>query len=48
MPEFLMNGDAAVVKMIPAKPMAVEAFSQYPPLGRFVDRDMRQTVLLES
>jgi elongation factor 1-alpha len=44
MPEFLMNGDAAVVKMIPAKPMVVEAFSQYPPLGRFVARDMRQTV----
>ena len=24
--------------------MVVEAFSQYPPLGRFAVRDMRQTV----
>ena len=24
--------------------MCVEAFSQYPPLGRFAVRDMRQTV----
>jgi len=30
--------------MIPSKPMCVEAFSEYPPLGRFAVRDMRQTV----
>jgi elongation factor 1-alpha len=30
--------------MIPSKPMCVEAFSDYPPLGRFAVRDMRQTV----
>ncbi len=30
--------------MIPTKPMCVEPFTQYPPLGRFAVRDMRQTV----
>jgi elongation factor 1-alpha len=30
--------------MIPQKPMCVEAFNQYPPLGRFAVRDMKQTV----
>ncbi|KAJ8493869.1 hypothetical protein OPV22_015590 [Ensete ventricosum] len=43
-PKFLKNGDAGFVKMIPSKPMVVETFSQYPPLGRFAVRDMRQTV----
>ncbi|RWW33175.1 hypothetical protein BHE74_00016526 [Ensete ventricosum] len=43
-PKFLKNGDAGLVKMIPTKPMVVETFSQYPPLGRFAVRDMRQTV----
>merc|ERR1712137_823871 len=38
------NGDAAIVEMAPSKPMSVEAFSDYPPLGRFAVRDMRQTV----
>jgi elongation factor 1-alpha len=43
-PKFIKSGDAAIVKMIPSKPMCVEAFSDYPPLGRFAVRDMRQTV----
>lgn len=30
--------------MVPQKPMCVEAFSDYAPLGRFAVRDMRQTV----
>jgi elongation factor 1-alpha len=30
--------------MIPQKPMVIEAFNQYPPLGRFAIRDMKQTV----
>jgi elongation factor 1-alpha len=33
-----------MVRMIPQKPMCVEAFNQYPPLGRFAVRDMKQTV----
>merc|ERR1712176_1652740 len=43
-PKKVKSGDAAIVKMLPSKPMCVEAFSQYPPLGRFAVRDMRQTV----
>ncbi len=37
-------GDAAYVRMVPTKPMCVEPFTSYPPLGRFAVRDMRQTV----
>ena len=43
-PKFIKSGDASIVKMIPSKPMCVEAFTDYPPLGRFAVRDMRQTV----
>jgi len=43
-PKFVKSGDAAIVKMVPSKPMCVESFVDYPPLGRFAVRDMRQTV----
>jgi len=43
-PKMIKTGDAAMVKMIPSKPMCVETFTEYPPLGRFAVRDMRQTV----
>jgi len=43
-PKMIKNGDAAMVKMIPQKPMCVEPFQAFPPLGRFAVRDMRQTV----
>merc|ERR1712060_349176 len=43
-PKFIKSGDAAIVKMIPSKPMVVEAFAEFPPLGRFAVRDMKQTV----
>ena len=43
-PKFVKNGDSAIIEMVPQKPMCVEAFSEYPPLGRFAVRDMRQTV----
>ncbi|KAJ1976166.1 translation elongation factor EF-1 alpha, partial [Dimargaris xerosporica] len=43
-PKFVKSGDAAIVKMVPSKPMCVEKFQEYPPLGRFAVRDMRQTV----
>jgi len=43
-PKMVKTGDAAMVIMIPSKPMCVESFSEYPPLGRFAVRDMRQTV----
>ena len=34
-PKFLKKGDAGFIKMLPSKPMVVETFSEYPPLGRF-------------
>jgi elongation factor 1-alpha len=43
-PKSVKSGDAAMVKMIPSKPMCVETFNTYAPLGRFAVRDMRQTV----
>merc|ERR1712038_1764656 len=43
-PAKVKSGDAAIVKMIPSKPMCVEPFATYAPLGRFAVRDMRQTV----
>jgi elongation factor 1-alpha len=43
-PKSIKTGDAAIVEMVPSKPMCVEAFSEYPPLGRFAVRDMRKTV----
>ncbi|KAL3780777.1 LOW QUALITY PROTEIN: hypothetical protein HJC23_006715 [Cyclotella cryptica] len=43
-PVSIQNGDAAIVTMEPTKPLCVEAFSDFPALGRFVIRDMRQTV----
>jgi len=43
-PKMVKSGDAAMVDLIPSKPMCVEPFSSYPPLGRFAVRDMKQTV----
>jgi len=43
-PKAIKTGDAALVRMVPQKPMCIEAFNVYPPLGRFAVRDMKQTV----
>merc|ERR1712212_1199785 len=43
-PKMIKSGDAAMVNLLPSKPMCVESFSQYAPLGRFAVRDMKQTV----
>jgi len=43
-PKSVKTGQGAIVEMIPSKPMCVEAFSEYAPLGRFAVRDMRKTV----
>ncbi|XP_076031794.1 elongation factor 1-alpha-like [Oratosquilla oratoria] len=43
-PKSIKSGDSCIVKMIPSKPMCVESFSDYAPLGRFAVRDMKQTV----
>merc|ERR1712137_1344415 len=42
--EKIKNGDSCLVTLIPSRPLCVEAYSEYPPLGRFAVRDMRQTV----
>ncbi|VDP37884.1 unnamed protein product [Heligmosomoides polygyrus] len=44
LPKFLKSGDAGIVELIPTKPLCVESFTDYAPLGRFAVRDMRQTV----
>lgn len=43
-PKSVKTGDAAIVNLVPSKPMCVESFSDFPPLGRFAVRDMKQTV----
>jgi elongation factor 1-alpha len=43
-PKFLKQGDSGIVELVPSKPLCVEAFTEYAPLGRFAVRDMRQTV----
>ena len=43
-PKSIKSGDACMVRLLPQKPMVVEQFNQYPPLGRFAVRDMKQTV----
>jgi elongation factor 1-alpha len=42
--DFLKSGDVAVVKIKPLKPVVIEKFSDFAPLGRFAIRDMGQTV----
>merc|ERR1711860_394397 len=43
-PKFIKSGDAGIVRLVPSKPMCVEPFVEFPPLGRFAVRDMRQIV----
>jgi elongation factor 1-alpha len=43
-PEFLKNGDVAIIRVKPSKPICAEKFSEFPQLGRFAIRDMGQTV----
>jgi elongation factor 1-alpha len=43
-PKMIKNGDAAIVKMVPTKPLCVEKFAEFQPLGRFACRDMKQTI----
>lgn len=43
-PKCVKSGDATIAKLVPSKKMCVEAFSTYPPLGRFAVRDMKRTV----
>ena len=43
-PTFLKTGDAALVSMEPLHPISVEAYTDFPELGRFAVRDMGTTV----
>jgi elongation factor 1-alpha len=43
-PAFLKTGDVALVRMEPLHPIAVEAYVDFPELGRFAVRDMGTTV----
>jgi len=43
-PKSLKTGDGGIVKMVPMRPLVVESFTTYPPLGRFAVRDMKLTV----
>jgi elongation factor 1-alpha len=43
-PEFLKKGDAAMVELIPSKPLCVEEYQFCGPLGRFAVRDMNRTI----
>ncbi|CBK22621.2 uncharacterized protein [Blastocystis hominis] len=43
-PDIVKNGKSMMAELVPSKPLCVESFQDYPPLGRFAVRDMRQTV----
>jgi len=43
-PEFLKNGDAAIVKLKPVQPLVIEKQSEIPQLSRFAIRDSGSTV----
>lgn len=43
-PAFIKNGDVAIIKVKPTRPIVIEKFADFPPLGRFAIRDMGQTV----
>lgn len=43
-PQFIKQGDSAIMKFKPIKPLVVEKFSDFPALGRFAMRDMGKTV----
>jgi len=43
-PEFIKNGDVAIIRVKPNKPVVIEKYSEFPQLGRFAIRDMGQTV----
>jgi len=43
-PEYILQGESAIVKMVPKRAMVCEAYTEFPPLGRFAVRDMNMTV----
>jgi elongation factor 1-alpha len=43
-PKSIKSGDCALITIKPTKTVCVENFKEYPPLGRFAIRDMKQTI----
>jgi elongation factor 1-alpha len=43
-PQFIKQGEFAVVRLKPIKPLVVEKYADFPQLGRFAMRDMGKTV----
>jgi len=43
-PDFLKNGDVAIVKIVPSKPIVIEKQSEIPAMARFAIRDAGTTV----
>ncbi len=43
-PDMLKSGDAAVIKVVPTQPLAVEKQSEFPQLAKFAIRDMGKTI----
>lgn len=43
-PAFIKAGDAAIVTVVPTKPMVIEKVKEIPQMGRFAIRDMGQTI----
>ncbi len=43
-PAFIKAGDAAIVTVVPTRPMVIEKVKEIPQMGRFAIRDMGQTI----
>jgi len=43
-PSFVKQGDAAIIKFKPLKPVVIEKYSEIPQLGRFAIRDSGRTI----
>lgn len=43
-PDMLKNGDAAIIKVKPSKPLVIEKQSEIPHMARFAIRDAGNTV----
>ena len=36
-PTFIKVGDAAIIEVVPTKPLCVETFTEFPPLAEIVE-----------
>lgn len=42
-PQFLSKGEVGEVKLIPQKPLCVERYREFPELGRFFVKNLKET-----